>query len=256
MPADTAIGHVVLTLLFHGFEKLRRIRFWRLKLISRNAEIRVSFSALLRIANGGRYVLVRNLHRPEVFSPFGGVYKFYEGARGDLDTMLFRPQDVGSSHDMRNDLRGFLPRKNLGKFVKWFTRNTDRESAAECLNRELLEELQEIKLISTLPTLRPPSHLEVKKVRAVEEGPEEVPGRNYIQFRIFEVFDIIPHNADCLRFLEELVNASDNHPDLVLADSSDVVVGRCSDGRVIAHLAAYLVSKKRIRPDVAPFAGS
>jgi hypothetical protein len=243
--------HAAIIALEHLLHRVWRVRFWRYKIVRPNAEIRVSFSALLRILGGGRYVLIRNLHRPEVFAPIGGVFKFYGGARGNLDSLLFRPEDVGPLHDMRNDLRGFLPRKNLGKIIAWFDRHEEREGPTECLGRELKEELREIGL--NLPV---PSHFEVRKVRSVEEGPEKVPGRGYMQFRIFEVYDVEATTAECLQFFETLTRLSEKHNDLILADSSDVVSGRCNDGRVIGHHTAYLCGKKRLRPDVAPFVGS
>lgn len=250
MPVEEIIIHESITVAFHAISKLRRIRFWRFKLIGRNSEIRVSFTALLRISDGGRYILVRNFHRPELFGPFGGVYKFYESAKPCLDELLFRPQDVGKTNDMQNDLRGFLPRKNLGRLVKWFDRREDRESAAECVSRELREELNEI----MLQDLKPPQTLQVKKVRRVEEGPEWVPGRGYLQFRIFEVYDVIHNSASCLTFFKKLRQLSTTCNDLMLADSSDVICGRCDDGRVIGNHVSYLIGKRRVRPEAPHFA--
>jgi len=253
MPAESIVGHFGVTAAIHTIERLRRVRFWRLKAIRPNAEIRVSFSALLRIPDGGRYVLVRNLHRPEIFGPFGGVYKFHDGCRPFLDSLLFRPQDVGPVHDMRNDLRGFLPRKNLGKILKWFREHSERESASDCLSRELNEEVREIRLNTSLT---PPAIIQVRQVRTVEEGPEKVPGHSYMQFRIFEVYDVISNSVECINFLKKLIEMSETSSDLLLADSAAVVAGRCRDGRVVGHHAVYLVKRKRIRPDAAPFVGS
>jgi len=250
MPGEEVATHALITAAIHALEKLRRVRFWRLKIIRPNTEIRVSFSALFRILDGGHYVLVRNLHRPELFGPFGGVFKFYEGGRSRLDELLFRPQEVGYTDDMRNDLRGFLPRKNLSKMLKWFDQHCDRESAAECLSRELREELKEIRLSN----LHPPRHLEVKKVRRIEEGPEEVPARSYTQFRIFDVYDISFQDAEWLSFFKELKKISKSSSDLILADSSDIVLGRCNDGRVIGNHCCYLIGNKRTRPEAPHFA--
>lgn len=250
MPAEGIIIHGLSTAAIHILEKLWRIRFWRLRIIYPNTEIRVSFSAFLRVHEGGKYILVRNLHRPELFGPFGGVYKFYDGASHRLDELSFRPQDLGETGDMRNDLRGFLPRKNLARLLKWFDKNVDRESPRECLLRELREELIETKL----PNLWPPSQLEVKLVRRVQEGPEKVPGRSYTQFRVFEVYDLVGHNPEYYSLLERLKQINKDAPNVVVADSSDIVCGRCDDGRVIGNHVLYLLGKKRTRPEAPPFA--
>jgi len=239
-----------------GIEVVRhvwRVRFWMCHLIRPNDEMRISFGALLRISSGGRYLLIRNLHRPETFSPVGGVYKFHENARPTLDGLSFRPQDVGPGHDMRNDLRGFIPRRNLGRLVKWFDRREDRESTVECLSRELKEELSEIKLAKPLASsLR----LEVRKIRTVEEGPEFVAPQNYDQFRILEVYEATPHDRASWSFFEELVAAGSGAPDLLLADGREIIVGRSSDGRLIGDHAAYLVGRRRMRSEVPPFHNS
>jgi CBASS immunity effector Cap15-like protein len=150
---------------------------------------------------------------------------------------------------MRNDLRGFLPRKCLGRLLKWFDKHIDRESAGECLARELREELREI----NLPNASPPSNLQVKLVRRVEEGPEKVPGRAYTQFRIFEVYDVSGYNAEYVTLMNYLKQLSKTSRDLILADSSDIVHGRCEDGRVIGNHVLYLLGKKRTRPEPPPF---
>jgi hypothetical protein len=249
MPGEEILTHGLITAAIHALEKLRRVRFWRFKIFGRNSEIRISFTALLRISDGGRYTLVRNFHRPELFGPFGGVYKFYDSARPRLDELLFRPQDFGKTDDMHNDLRGFLPRKNLSKLLKWFEQRDDRESGTECVLRELREELNEV----SINDLSPPPTLQVRKIRRVEEGPERVPGRGYLQFRIFEIYEVIPNTSACFAFLETLRERSKTSNDLMLADSSDVVCGRCDDGRVIGNHVCYLIGKKRTRPEAPHF---
>src|SRR5713226_2417216 len=168
MAQEAVAAHVALTIGLHLLDRIRRIRFLKYKLVRPNADMRVAFSALLRICEGGRYLLIRNLHRPQTFGPFGGVYKYYGGAKKELDEILFRPQDLGPGSDMKDDLRGFLPRKNLVRVDRWFAASHERESPGECLRRELTEELKETKPSIRLPV---PGALPLSLVRVVHEGP-------------------------------------------------------------------------------------
>src|SRR5262245_52406252 len=146
MAWEAVAEHGLITLGIHAIERLRRVRFWHCSLINRKTEMRVAFSAFLKISDGQRYVLVRNLHRPETFSPFGGVLKHNSAAVQELDECQFKPDAVGNASDAKNDLRGFLPRARLRRIVRWYDGVRDRESAGECLMRELREELNEIGL--------------------------------------------------------------------------------------------------------------
>src|SRR5438105_15920103 len=81
-----------------------KVRFLHYSLIKPTTHMRVAFSALLRIADSDQYLLVRNLHRPETFGPFGGVYKYFDDAQPALDKFEFHPQMIGPDSDMKSDL--------------------------------------------------------------------------------------------------------------------------------------------------------
>ena len=90
MVFGSLIDHGLITLGIHVLERARRVRFVKCRFIQPNVDIRISFSCLLRISEGGRYLLVRNLHRPELFGPFGGVFKHYDRAKEELDRFEFK----------------------------------------------------------------------------------------------------------------------------------------------------------------------
>jgi hypothetical protein len=234
-----------------ALERLRKARLVACRVWRPNAELRISFSALLRISDGGRFLLIRNLHRPELFGPVGGVYKYYNDARVQLDEVSFRPQDVGRGDDMKNDLRGFLPRRHAPKLIKWYEQRTLRESPETCLLRELREELREVKLVSRVS---PPVELPLRPVRTVREGPERVPGQAYTQYRVFDVFEIASNAtaaADAFRRLFEI--AATGHHHLLIASSDEIVTGRARDGRRIGSHTAYLIRRSRLLPPEPPF---
>ncbi|WP_337288987.1 hypothetical protein [Candidatus Methylomirabilis sp.] len=245
------IGAIGIHLGVLALERLSKARLVACRVWRPNAELRVSLSALLRISDGGRFLLIRNYHRPELFGPVGGVYKYYDDARVQLDEVSFRPQDVGRGDDMRNDLRGFLPRRYAPQLIKWYEQRTLRESPEACLLRELREELREVKLVSRVS---PPAELPLRPVRTVREGPERVPGQAYTQYRVFEVFDIATNAtaaADAFRRLFEI--AAVGHDHLLIATSDEIVAGRARNGRRIGSHTAYLIRRSRVLPPEPPF---
>jgi len=252
MPSEVIAEHILITGGIHLFERLSHIKFLKCHLWEPNAEIRVSFSAILAIPDGGRLLLIRNHRRPEAFGPIGGVYKYREEARPALEAILFRPEDVATDSIMKGDLRGFLPRCNLGKLVKWFERKEDREMPGECLRREFHEELSEIGMENT----RVPAQLVLRRIRIVSEGPENVPGQHYTQYRLFEVYALLPSGRQLEEFQRHLIAQAEKHKDLFLANTSEILVGRSDDGRMITHHSVYLIGKKRIRPEMPTFSRS
>lgn len=231
-------------------EQLWKVNILKCKLIKPSEEMRVAFSAILRITDGPGYLLVRNLHQSETFCPFGGVYKYFEEALPQLDALNFHPQVVGPGDDMRQDLRGFLPRKNLPKLLRWYRSGANRETHSDCLCRELKEELKEVSLYKTLKV---PSTLHFRLVRSVLEGPEHVPGQAYTQFRIFDVYDLSPTTSHIKRFVKRLMKVASEHPDLLIADADEIRAGRSRDGKVLGHHCCYFIWHKRVRPDTPIF---
>jgi len=210
--------------------------------------MRVSLSAFLRISEGDSYILVRSLHRKEAFGPFGGVYKYFSSAGTRLDELQFRPQ--GINPEMRNDLRGFLPRRYLLRFLRWFDEGKEREDAANCLFRELREEIREVRLAQEIAV---PEMFSCRRVRRVQEGPSIAAGQKYTQYRIFDVYEIIEPNKEMVRFLSELRSSAVKHKDLLVASAKEIIAGRSNDDRIIGHHAGYLFQRKRVRPDEPMF---
>ncbi len=248
MASEVIAEHVSTTLLIHSIQHLARARFLWYRIVRPAAEIRISLSALLRVHQGGRYALVQNLHRPELFGPFGGVYKFFDHSLGILDGLPLRQEVVGNSHDMTNDLRGFIPRGRLHALVKWFYKIESRETPDQCLRRELDEELREIKASSRL---RIPDRLELRHVRTIEEGPKRVAGLNCLQFRILQVFDS-GGASEAQAFFARLFELSGNHKKLLVANTDEIRRGRARDGRALGSHCAYLIGRKPIHPESPP----
>ena len=88
---------------------------------------------------------------------------------------------------MENDLRGKLPYKHLDEFLRWFEEGHGRESAQECLQRELREEMAEVGLTLMSDEL---TGVRFVHVRHAREGLGSYSAETYVQFRFFDVFDI------------------------------------------------------------------
>ena len=87
---------------------------WITYIVKRNSEIRVSMAALLRVYSSGKYLLFHVPFVPYTYGPPGGVIKFLETGRKQLDNLEFRAEVVPSlASDMERDLRGFLSAQNL-----------------------------------------------------------------------------------------------------------------------------------------------
>jgi hypothetical protein len=204
---------------------------------NRNSDVRIAFSAILKIACGDQYALVQNLHRPSTYAPFGGVVKYSGSAKPFLDGIGFKPQTFGPGHDMLHDLRGFLPRRNVHDVVSWFKAGRDRETNEGCVIRELREELhEEVGLMFPIP-----DGLEFRSVRSVREGPSWIENERYMQLRIFDVIGLLQDESKS-EFCMSIMREARTNPKLLLATRREIERGAAGDGRLIAQHAQYLFS--------------
>jgi hypothetical protein len=208
-----------------------------------HAEVRAAFAALLRIQDRGRYLLINTPLRPEEFSPFGGVHKYYREAKTILDELEFRPQVAGPV--MLNDLRGFLPFEFLLRLRDWFNENWGREGYVECLQRELTEECLEIG-ISLLPDIE---SLRFEHVRTVQEGPYSVPALSYSQYRHFGVYDLALGHPEEAAVLDAVREHTKQNSNLLWATAEEIIRGRAAGRQAIGGHAAYMLGSRRFRFD-------
>jgi len=223
------------------------IRLHAFALTHGNREVRISFSTLLRVRNGQNYLLIRNNRRREQFGPIGGVNKYYDSAIRFLDSVCFRPQVVAK--EMEYDLRGFLPSKHLPKLVDWYLQKQDCENSDTSLRREIKEELSEMGISS----IQVPDDMDFQAVRIIWEGPRQVPGLGYNQFRLFHIFDIRPNSNSSKTFLEDLWCAGGDSQNLLIVTPQEILQGRSSNSTLIGSLSEYLFHSRLSRPDGPAF---
>jgi ADP-ribose pyrophosphatase YjhB (NUDIX family) len=252
--AVNVVSSLVATLLVAGATVVWRSRhdlsLLRATLYPRGI-VRVSFAAVLRVKDDDRFVLIRTSTRPGFFGPPGGVFKHHADATAALDAVGFRAQRFSSHRDnMHADLRGFVPAGSLGRFVRWFVSGADRETAAECLRRELAEEVAG-HIDATLAGAI--AELAFRPVRTVMEGPRRVPGQSFRQLRRFEVYDLATADPASARLHRRLIElGKDPAVTTILgADSSQIAAGWCGN-TPIAPQAAYLFGTTKLQPDLPP----
>ncbi|MCX4407483.1 hypothetical protein ACFV8Z_10970 [Streptomyces sp. NPDC059837] len=212
-------------------------------------EVRVSMASLLRIQDDDRYILVHSPYRPDSYGPPGGVIKYHPAARPALDRLRFR-EELRVDQRMRSDLRGFLPGRALPGFVRWFDRQEDRESALECVRRELAEELAEIDHPELAVGI---DRLHFTHVRHVVDGPLKVPGRPYRVVRLFDIWDLSLDTPEGIRLRDALTALASDPTDrgVLVATADDIVHGRRQRSYLAPH-AAYLMGESRFHADLPP----
>lgn len=209
--------------------------------------VRVSVAVLLRVQHDDLYVLAHSPLRPHTFGPFGGAVKYHPSARPRLDALGFQEEER-TDERMRCDLRGFLKATALPAFARWLDAQRDRESAVECLRRELAEELGEV----GHPELaRGIAGTHFTRVRTVLDGPMAVPGKPYHQVRFFEVWDLDTTTAEAVALRDGLL-ALGRDPavrGVVRVSADDIAHGRRGEDYVLPQ-SAFLTGGRRLHGDL------
>jgi hypothetical protein len=213
------------------------------------ARMRVSVAVLLRLQDEDSYVLFDSPVRPGAFGPPGGVVKYQDDARKTLEGLGFNAEPR-SSEIMRYDLRGFLPARRVPAFARWLHRGDGRESPAECLRRELVEELGEVghpQLAALVGAVA------FTRVRAVIDGPLRVPGESYRQIRFIEIYDLLLDKPEATRLKTELLSLAKDPSEahVARAGHQDIARGRAG-AHVVAPQSAFLLGDRRLRQDLQP----
>ncbi|MFF8588494.1 SMODS-associated NUDIX domain-containing protein [Streptomyces althioticus] len=218
-------------------------------LLAPKCRTRVSVAVLLRVHEESQLVLFATPARPGAFGPPGGVVKYRETARLDLERLGFEPEHRDRDV-MRLDLRGFISGSNVLAFARWLHREDGRETATECLRRELIEELGEIgheELVSLAEVVA------FRHVRRVIDGPMKVPGETYRQLRFLDVYDLLADRREAEELRSILVSLANEPAEarVIGASPREIALGRAGTHMVLPQ-SAFLVSDRRYREDLHP----
>ena len=223
-----------------------------LSTVHRNHDLRVSFSELLAVPVKGRYLLIRNVRRPEQFGPIGGVVRYFPTALHTILGEIKWQDEMNGSADEPKDLRGYIRGAEFGKLLKWYNAGKQREKNTLALAREIEEELEEIGLEGLLSDQ---PRIQFEHVRDVHVGPTEVPGKNYLQYRYFGVYQLEVDNERCNQLIADLVKASETNQNLCLATKGEILAQRAKSRpeQCIGGHCGYLFDSKTTGPEPAPF---
>lgn len=212
--------------------------------------IRVSMASLIRFEVGSCYIVSRNRHRAELFSPFGGVIKYRNSAKAFLETIEFeREAKASKDQELEYDLRGYIPVSKFGPFMTWFKSRMGREQDA--VLRELREEFEEAEIPSEIAKVLLDAKYEL--LRRIHEGPYGNNSLSYASFRYLEIYYPSESDAvtDALKILAEL--AKDPKSQIRCVSKSCIESMRNERGEPIAGSARYFYTSKWSGHEPVPF---
>jgi hypothetical protein len=238
----SAAEKVIYKVLGHGWTHRRQLLLAaRCSLPPWTRDVRFSFSALLKLECDDTLLLIRNAHRPECFSPIGGVFKHSAAASGLFNKLDVQFQTSPKPDDMLHDLRGFIPRRHLPQLTAWYIRERDRETGTVCIRRELLEELGEVNL-----RIKVPDPFPVRHVRTVVESLRFLPDEGYEQHRIFEIYEPEMAHREISEFCKKLAAQIGQRKNLIRVSRDEVFATRSSRGDYIAPITKYCYSSRPV----------
>jgi len=210
-------------------EQLWKRFLWNV--LYRNKTIRVSIASIIKIEYKNKVLLIRNINRPELFSPIGGVNKYFSSAKQFLNKIEWEDEVPKKSIDkesLHKDLRGYIPAKHLFSLLKWYLSAKDREENS--LYREIKEELNEIGLTNVLLDLEIP---QFSLLRRISEGPISINGKSYKQFRLFNIYEFSNEYKISTKFESKLIKKVKTNDNLILVDFDEIIQGRAKSSKLI-----------------------
>ena len=224
--------------------KYRKTLYQRLmfQVFFRNKTIRISCASILLLEDNNKFILIKNKLRPNLYSPIGGAIRYSTSSTSFLRSIEFE-QDGNhsqvSDNKLKRDLRGFIPAKNLFKFIDWYSKNSDREENS--LYREIAEELTEISLGKLLKFTK---GIEFNFLKEITETPHSVSGKQFLQFRIIRVYEISSDFKNKDSFINNL--KIEENKSLIWVNHDEISQGRDEIHNLIGSNSSYLISKKKI----------
>jgi hypothetical protein len=230
--------------------KYRKTLYQRLlyQVFFRNKIIRISCASLLKIEDENKFLLIRNRLRPNFYCPIGGALRYSSSATSFLKEIDFQHDGSHSqinAEKLKRDLRGFIPAKNLFKFIEWYAKSKDREENS--LHREIAEEFTEIRLGRLLKYTK---GIEFNFLKEITEIPHSVSGKKFLQFRILRIYELSSDFTDLNLLMKNI--KIENNPNLIWVTSDEIEQGRDDNHNLIGSNSSYLISNKKIlKEDVA-----
>ncbi len=224
-----------------------RLQAWSM-MRARGLRMRFVGSVFMRIRAHNKYFLVYNPHRPETFSPFGGVIKALPGTWPLTERFQYEPDIVGKPGEVLGDVRGYVPARHALGLARWFMRGEGRETAPAAAVRELGEEFVEAGL-DPRDWMTAIAATPMQKLHTVFEPPIFGNARTEWQFRIFEVWEL-GDSAALAPMFDALQAAAQAEKTIIAVTREEVALGRSNSTRLIGAVSNYLFEPRRLMGDV------
>jgi hypothetical protein len=185
-----------------------------------SGQIRVSASGLARIVIDDKYLLVLNKARlksgKQVYTPFGGVIRFYDASCLNVLDMNF---------EKPAELRFSFNEQNLWSFYVWFSQRRGRETS---VMRELCEELVfEEGVFRDLPLQAiSENYIGTVTERAATDRPN---ASGKLTQRFYDVYDI----SFSRKYQEIILGYAENNSSIALLTEQNIRDGKSAHGTEI-----------------------
>ena len=218
-------------------------------LFHHRTRIRVSVSALACFKIDDKYLMTRQIRRAHQFGPIGGAVDLFLGGLSEFKRVGFLPEGaVEHKWDIdRIALRGTVEGFGLVRLYRMLGRDYGRESFRECIERELVEELniEGGVGIKHIPRFR---HFAYKW--SVIEGPKWLRGSNIWQWRLYRIFDYQVDEQYDADFISRLRSeAVSGVKQVALVTEKEIRRGKSSKGMSIGSHAEYVLTRRERRPE-------
>lgn len=221
------LGAGVIEFLAYLFDNRKQWDMIKLQIMHPFRQMRLTVAYLFRIETAGKYLLIRR-HKKDGnagFQPVGGVYKYWRGeARDKFQELGIEPcNKIAGDEESENDLRVTIRRRrNLYKFLKWFSSRKDREI-------DPLREFDEELLQSGLLPKELFKHIKYAYLGKHQEFAIPSPAFNVDEFRYADIFEIKLESEGQKKAIQDLINQQD----IIFASAEEIRKGRTQDGKVI-----------------------
>ena len=202
-----AIVGGIVTAIFTNRKSIRtRLKSWWIG----NKKIRMSISYLFSIRDDeGNYLLIKG-NRIQQYQPIGGVYKYFKSFQ-PIKSKLEVTDEINKNFYDPDDLRIYLPGKNLMKLIEWFKTGENRETV---ITREFIEEIIAPGLLNIIDL----ENIDFEYIHRKESGLRFSDHFEKEEYLIYDVFKV----SFSKEVLARLKENSEKNPNFLWVSQADI----------------------------------
>lgn len=214
--------------------------YWNCSFVKPNSPLRLSIAYIFKIESQGKYLLVKNTRFDNpTYQPVGGVYKyFYPEASANLrDLTIVTDNAIENDHLSEHDLRIKMhKRKNLKKFLHWFSKSENREVDPW---REFYEEL-------VMTNILPKAHFNYMYYKLIGQHFEPIHNDEFYAIDTFKYVDVYEPRFANQKQEQALKKLTANpNANYIWATEEEINRKRSNDGlRISDHSQKLFITQK------------